>query len=82
MASRFDQIDIGHEQIGHALKDKHLWVPPNQRDYSWKDRHVEDLYSDFELAISRNSPEYFLGSIVVIRGKDNRLMVVDGQQRF
>ncbi len=81
MKSRLDEISIDREQIGHALKDKRLWVPPNQRDYAWKDKHVEDLYSDFALMISRHAAEYFLGSIVVIKS-DNGLMVVDGQQRL
>lgn len=82
MTSRFEQIDVTAEQIGHALKDKKLWVPANQRDYSWKDKHVEDLYSDLALVISRHGQEYFLGSIVVIPTNEGRLMVVDGQQRL
>jgi hypothetical protein len=82
MTSRLDHIDIGREQIGHALRDKILFVPPNQRDYSWKDKHVEDLYSDFQQAVAAKATEYFLGSIVVIPSDAGRLMVVDGQQRL
>ncbi len=82
MSSRLEQIEIGREQIGHALRDKTLFVPPNQRDYAWKEKHVEDLYSDLSQAIAKNAPEYFLGSIVVIKSEDNRFMVVDGQQRL
>jgi len=82
MASRFEQIDIVPEQIGHALKDKTLHVPPNQRDYSWQEKHVEDLYADFFVTIDRGAQEYFLGSIVVVRGDDGRHLVVDGQQRL
>jgi hypothetical protein len=82
MTSRLDQIDIGREQIGHALRDKTLYVPPNQRDYSWKEKHVEDLYTDLQQAIQAKAAEYFLGSIVVIPSEDGRFMVVDGQQRL
>jgi hypothetical protein len=81
MDSRLDEISIDREQIGHALKDKRLSVPPNQRDYAWKEKHVDDLYSDFALTISRGAAEYFLGSIVVIK-KDEGFIVVDGQQRL
>lgn len=82
MASQLSQIQIDPEYIGHALRDKHLFVPTNQRDYSWKDEHVRDLYDDLQLAISNHAQEYFLGSIVVIAQKNSRLMVVDGQQRL
>lgn len=82
MTSQLAKISIGPEYIGHALKDKNLFVPPNQRDYSWKDEHVRDLYDDLAFVISNHGEEYFLGSIVVISQKDDRLMVVDGQQRL
>lgn len=71
-----------HETLGHALRDKSLWVPANQRNYAWKEKHINDLYSDLTLAISKSAHEYFLGSIVVIGTKDGRSMVVDGQQRL
>src|SRR5258707_15262103 len=82
MVSKLEHMDIGPEAIGHALKDKSLYVPPNQRDYSWKDEHVNDLYDDLTAAIDAQAEEYFLGSIVVIKQQDDRLMVVDGQQRL
>ena len=82
MINKLEHMDIGPEAIGHALKDKSLYVPPNQRDYSWKDEHVNDLYDDLTAAVEANAEEYFLGSIVVIRQQDDRLMVVDGQQRL
>ncbi len=82
VSSQLTKMTIGPEYIGHALKDKNLFVPPNQRDYSWKDEHVRDLYEDIGLVIKNHGEEYFLGSVVVITQKDNRLMVVDGQQRL
>lgn len=83
MPSQLSKIVIVPEYVGHALRDKHLFVPINQRDYSWKDEHVRDLYDDIGLAITNHAEEYFLGSIVVItQQKDARLMVVDGQQRL
>jgi hypothetical protein len=83
MVTPLDEIDIAPEQIGHALTDKMLRVPPNQRDFSWKEKHVEDLYTDIAEAIDKGGFEYFLGSIVVVRSKGaNDLLVVDGQQRL
>ena len=34
MTSQLSKIAIGPEYIGHVLRDKHLFVPSNQRDYS------------------------------------------------
>src|SRR5271163_4754408 len=82
MVSKLEHMDIGPEAIGHALTDKSLYVPPNQRDYSWKDEHINDLYDDLTAAIDALAEEYFRGSIVVIKQHDDRLMVVDGQQRL
>ena len=83
MESRLNDIRIENESLGHALTDKSLWVPANQRNYAWKEKHVNDLYSDLKLAITTGAHEYFLGSVVVIADtKNGRSMVVDGQQRL
>lgn len=75
---------IGFEQlgIGTVLSRNNLSVPINQREYSWTEREVNDLFHDLAKAISQNAPEYFLGSIVAIPGKPGALEIVDGQQRL
>ncbi len=75
---------IGFEQLGIAsvLSRNNLSVPLNQREYSWTDREVNDLFHDLNKAISENAPEYFLGSIVAIPTKPGALEIVDGQQRL
>ena len=82
MKSRFERIHIGPERIGHALRDKVLYVPPNQREYAWKDKHVKDLLDDLKNVITNDGQEYFLGSIVVTDQGDGKPRVVDGQQRL
>jgi uncharacterized protein YjgD (DUF1641 family) len=82
-----ESIGINREGLGHMLSDKSLVVPPYQRSYAWKRRHVEQLLEDFAGALqvkaSGASGEYFLGSIVTIKRDDeNTLEVVDGQQRL
>ena len=74
---------IAFEQMGLAsvLRNYHLAVPPNQREYSWTEREVTQLLQDLSKAVS-DGVDYFLGTIVTIpRGKDD-LEVVDGQQRL
>jgi hypothetical protein len=81
-AGVMEQIEIDRETIGHALRDSKLYVPIHQRPYSWEAEHVTDLYQDLAGAIKDGSPEYFLGSIVIVRGQDGQLEVNDGQQRL
>jgi hypothetical protein len=74
-------IEFDRETIGHILADntRRLRVPKNQRPYKWEKEHIEDLYADLRGAFG--TEEYFLGSIVVIKGQDF-LEVNDGQQRL
>lgn len=76
---------IGFEVIGIAevLKRNRLVVPPNQREYSWlKDAQVKDLLIDINSAIRNPDQPYFLGTIVLTKGKDEILEIADGQQRL
>ncbi len=75
---------IGFEQlgIGSVLSRNKILLPPNQREYSWTEREVNDLFHDLGKAISDNAPEYFLGSIVAMPRSPGVLEVVDGQQRL
>src|SRR5438552_11545356 len=82
MTSSADGITIEREAIGHALSDKNLTVPVNQRSYAWEDEHVLDLFQDLANAIAADEREYFLGSIVVTKKDDGPSEVADGQQRL
>ena len=57
-------------------------IPRYQRQYSWGNEELDDLWNDFLDAYqSPKQSDYFLGSVVVVSGK-GRLSVVDGQQRI
>lgn len=77
-----EQIAIDRETIGHALKDRTLWVPIHQRSYAWEKEHVTDLYQDLARAIDEGDHEYFLGAIVVVRSSAHKLQINHGQQRL
>lgn len=69
--------------IGAMLKQGRLMVPPNQRSYAWRERHVDILLKDLWSAISGTKPaDYFLGTIVLVLSPGNILTIVDGQQRL
>lgn len=60
-------------------------IPDYQRPYSWQVEHAEELFDDLWAFWEQEdkSEEYFLGSIVLIKGDaSNRADVVDGQQRL
>lgn len=68
--------------LGTIIKRYRLSVPPNQREYSWKEEHIETLFQDLAGAIGDDEPEYFLGTIVGVDKKPGSLEIVDGQQRL
>lgn len=71
------------QSVGIAsLLTKSLRLPLHQREYSWEESHVKDLFSDVADAIA-SRPSYFLGTIVITTEDENAPgMVVDGQQRL
>jgi uncharacterized protein with ParB-like and HNH nuclease domain len=76
-------ISISPKTIGRLLHEKKLKVPPSQREYRWKQEHVEELYVDIRRAIDADGgpEEHFLGSVVSIKSGDS-IMIYDGQQRL
>jgi hypothetical protein len=76
-----ERLEISRQGIGKLITDGSLCVPPNQREYAWKDEHITDLYQDLAKALRDGEPDYFLGSVVMARS-GNVLQVFDGQQRL
>ncbi len=76
------EIKFSQTGIGTILKGKRLAVPLNQREYSWEDKHVLDLFHDLAGTIDGGKSSYFLGTIVLTEEQKGILQVVDGQQRL
>src|SRR5829696_5223939 len=75
---RFD--DVG---IGKLLQQGRLLVPPNQRSYAWREKHVRYLLQDLNEAVYKgDGAAYFLGTIVLIQKSTETPAIVDGQQRL
>lgn len=78
-----ERIDSQLIGIGKLLKQSRFVVPPHQRPYAWGDTQIEDLYRDINDALKRSKhEEYFLGTVVLADGEDNRESIIDGQQRL
>ncbi len=54
-------------------------IPFYQRGYSWDKENVEKLLSDIYYSKTQS---YFLGSIILKKGKGHSKIIVDGQQRI
>jgi uncharacterized protein with ParB-like and HNH nuclease domain len=57
-------------------------VPSFQRDYSWTEDEVAQLWSDITDTLDEGRSEYFMGAIVVNNSKKPELVLIDGQQRL
>ena len=82
MSVQQHNVVFDHIGIGTALRRSLLVVPLNQREYSWEDEHVIDLFYDLAQAIDEQKSSYFLGTIVLTRGSGGSFEVADGQQRL
>ena len=69
-----------------SMTNPAIIVPDWQRNYSWKPEHVQTFWNDIVAFSDRSGEnvtgEYFLGSIVLVRTTDGRLLLLDGQQRL
>lgn len=72
------------ELFGNA--DSLYKIPQYQRPYKWEDEQIEKLWEDIFDAYENNEDNYFLGSIITAKPRDNEksayVDVVDGQQRL
>jgi len=68
--------------IGKLLTENRFFVPTHQRDYRWNEDRVKKLWDDLTEAIERKDKFYFIGLMVFMRELDEKLRVLDGQQRL
>lgn len=57
-------------------------IPPYQRLYEWNKEQIQTLLNDIKTKIDENkNKEYFIGNVVVSQ-KDDKYLLIDGQQRL
>jgi hypothetical protein len=81
-------IKADEQQLGKifTLTNYQFWIPGYQRPYAWQKDQALELLDDLINAFPHDqpdSPDYFLGSIILIKedGKE-QAEVIDGQQRL
>jgi len=79
-------LNAEQKSIYHIFSGETQYIiPPYQRAYSWTNIQCKALFEDIKQAFYNKSQEgYFLGNMVLAksRAKENRLEVIDGQQRL
>jgi uncharacterized protein with ParB-like and HNH nuclease domain len=68
--------------IGKLVMDNRFAVPNHQRDYSWTEDEIRELFDDIQSALDKKSSVYFLGLMVFLTMPGGRLVVLDGQRRI
>ena len=87
------KLNIEQKTIFGLFADKKsdFLIPDYQRPYAWEDTECQTLWEDiFNFAFPENNKdnfnsendEYFLGPIVTFKNENNKMEVIDGQQRL
>ncbi|MCV3402543.1 DUF262 domain-containing protein [Campylobacter sp. IFREMER_LSEM_CL2090] len=64
------------------VKDIFFEIPPYQRLYEWNKEQIQTLLNDIKTKFDENEDkEYFIGNVVVSK-KDDKYLLIDGQQRL
>lgn len=86
------KLNIDQKNVMALFSDKKadFLIPDYQRPYAWTKKECQTLWDDlFLFAFPDNdcnkfstSNEYFLGPIVTFKNEENKLEIIDGQQRL
>ena len=87
------KLNIDQQTIKELFANKRsdFLIPDYQRPYAWGEAECQTLWDDiFAFAFPENDysrfksdeDEYFLGPIVTFKNQDNKLEIIDGQQRL
>ena len=77
------KIDFDLTGIGALINAELYRVPIYQRSYAWDEVDVTDFSDDLQRALDSDEPEYFLGTVVLTPSEDDdRIVIIDGQQRL
>jgi uncharacterized protein with ParB-like and HNH nuclease domain len=93
MSSVSNKIEAKDYSIRDVLDNKKFTIDYFQREYKWRQKHMEQLIADLEASFYNDYSEehpreevanynsYYLGPIVV-SNKDGKKSIIDGQQRL
>ncbi len=76
------RIEARNMQLAELLQTGRFQVPYHQRRYDWSVANVTDLLADLDDALDTGTPEYFLGTVMLIPKGKSSYLINDGQQRL
>jgi len=69
--------------IGQLITQRKMFtVPEHQRNFAWTSDDIDTFFSDITAAVDRQDADYFVGLVVLLGPKDDRWIILDGQQRL
>lgn len=72
---------MSKQTIERFFAGKSLVIPDYQRDYAWRQRNIDELFSDIEEALIDGG--HYLGTFILAQKSSGQpVYVVDGQQRL
>lgn len=84
MASQFEANPTEIHELFDGRKTLYK-IPEYQRPYSWDKSHIDQLWDDLYDAwddAEDSDDSYFLGTIILVDNGNDRLDILDGQQRI
>lgn len=79
-----DNTPISRSDCSELFNNRSFQIPLYQRSYDWGYEEINQLLEDIKkVKVESNSPDYYLGSLIVKENdNDKSLEVIDGQQRL
>ncbi|EDN7502304.1 DUF262 domain-containing protein, partial [Listeria monocytogenes] len=75
-------INSNFRSLGSYIMENVYKIPDYQREYSWEETELEDLWMDLGQIINGETESHFFGQIVIhIDKKVDEKLIIDGQQR-
>lgn len=76
-------MDAGNKSFSEFVTGKHTFaVPDYQRNYSWTESELEDLWQDLHDSLARDK-EHFFGTFLLRQQETGQIYdIIDGQQRL
>ncbi|TGL06709.1 DUF262 domain-containing protein [Leptospira bouyouniensis] len=77
-----EQEQLKKVAVSDIFINTNFIIPIYQRNYSWKEKEIEQLIEDIDSSIQSPNSSYFLGNLIVNQKESRLYEVVDGQQRL
>ena len=82
MAFKKVYLDPQNKTFAEVMSNgKSYAVPAFQRDYSWEEEQLEELWQDIQRMRERET-QHFMGYLVLQSADDKSFQIIDGQQRI